>query len=311
MDFTLVSAVALLMAAATPENVSIPGPDGALSGTLLDPGDDAPAIILVAGSGPTDRDGNSPLGVKGGIYKQLAETLADKGVATIRFDKRGMFKSAPALKNPNQVTLSAYAEDVHNWAKLLTDRGKPCAWVAGHSEGGLVALKAAQSPQNLCGLILLASPGRPIGVLLREQMGRQLPESVMTEVEEVLVKLEAGERADVEGKPAPIPMLFNPAVQDFLIDLATNDPAELAGAIDLPMLIIHLEEDLQVVKADADALGNARADATRIDLDRVNHVFKTVAPGNALANQMSYSNAEMEIDPRVGEAIASFVKASR
>ena len=87
------AAAALLAIAATPAGVevTVAGPQGALAGTLLDPGKDAPAILMIPGSGPTDRDGNNPLGVKGGVYRQLAEGLAAKGVATLRVHSRAIF----------------------------------------------------------------------------------------------------------------------------------------------------------------------------------------------------------------------------
>jgi len=138
---------ALLATAASPAGVevTISGPQGALAGTLLDPAKDAPAILMIPGSGPTDRDGNNPLGVKGGVYRQLAEGLAAKGVATLRIDKRGLFGSKAAVADPNDVTIAAYAADAHAWVDMLRAKtGRSCVWLLGHSEGSLVALKAAQ-----------------------------------------------------------------------------------------------------------------------------------------------------------------------
>ena len=144
---------------------------GALSGVMLRPETSTASILIIPGSGPTDRDGNNRLGVKGSPYKRLAEGLASKGLTTVRIDKRGMFGSSRAMADANAVTISDYASDVHAWAKVIREQtGVPCVWVAGHSEGGLVALASSQNPDGLCGLILLASPGRPVGEVLREQL---------------------------------------------------------------------------------------------------------------------------------------------
>ena len=115
----MIALAALALLAATPTaavaplEVIAPGPQGPLAGTLLDPDPKAPAILIIPGSGPTDRDGNNPAGVAGGPYRQLAEALAAKGIATLRIDKRGMFGSKAALADPYRSTTSGYADDVH------------------------------------------------------------------------------------------------------------------------------------------------------------------------------------------------------
>ena len=295
---------------AEPQEIRIDGPAGPVVGTLTDPGADAPAIVWIAGSGPTDRDGNSPAGVTGGVYKQLAETLAAEGVAMLRFDKRGMFASESAIADANDVTLAGYADDARGFVEALRAAGRDCVWLAGHSEGGIVALtEAARNPDGLCGVLLVASPGRPIGPILREQLGAQLPPPMMAQAETAIASLEAGERVDVSDMAGPLKGLFNPAVQDYLIELATNDPADLARQVAVPMLIVSLDEDIQVGGADADALSAAQPGATRVDVPGVNHVFKPVEAGaGRMMNVMTYANADLAIDPAVAAAIAAFVK---
>ena len=123
--------------------VVIAGPRGSLAGTLIDPARNAPAVLLIPGSGPTDRNGDNRAGISGGIYRQLAEQLAVRGVATLRIDKRGMFGSRAAVADPNAVTVADYVTDVRSWvgaARAAT--GAKCVWLLGHSEGGIVALSA-------------------------------------------------------------------------------------------------------------------------------------------------------------------------
>ena len=129
--------------AQTSSEITAPGPIGALHGTLLKPDAPGPVVLIVPGSGPTDRDGNNPLGVKAQPYKLLAEALAAKGIASVRIDKRGLFGSKGAVDDPNAVTIAGYADDVRAWVKAArAATGAPCVWLVGPSEGGLVVLAA-------------------------------------------------------------------------------------------------------------------------------------------------------------------------
>ena len=157
LGFTLAA-----LAAVTVE-VTVPGPKGDLAGTFVDAGKGSPIVLIIPGSGPTDRDGNNPLGVKAAPYRLLAEALAAKGVSTVRADKRGMFGSKDAIADANAVSIADYASDAHQWVDALRKRtGAKCVWLLGHSEGAIVALAAGQQPQGLCGLILVAGPGRKL-----------------------------------------------------------------------------------------------------------------------------------------------------
>ena len=85
----LLLAAALAAAPPAERPITAPGPLAPLAGTLADAGKGAPVLLIIPGSGPTDRDGNSPLGVKAGTYRLLAEALAARGVSSVRIDKRG------------------------------------------------------------------------------------------------------------------------------------------------------------------------------------------------------------------------------
>src|SRR4029453_6197659 len=157
--------VAALAAAQPAERaVTAPGPGGPLAGTLVDAGSGSPVILIIPGSGPTDRDGNNPLGVKASPYRLLAAALSKKGVSTVRIDKRGMFGSKRAVVDANRVRIADYARDTHAWiSSIRRVTGASCVWVLGHSEGGLVALTAAQRPAGIWGVITVAAGGRKIG----------------------------------------------------------------------------------------------------------------------------------------------------
>lgn len=306
MAMTMLAAAALLASA----QVTIPGPRGPLAATLLEPSRGAPALIIIPGSGPTNRDGDNPAGVAGGVYRQLAEQLAARGVTTLRIDKRGMFGSKAAIADPNAVRIANYARDVHGWARYLRARGKRCVWLAGHSEGGLVALAAAQRPEGLCGLVLLGAPGRPLGTVLRAQLKPQLPPDMYASAAAAIARLERRERVDPATVPTPVASLFSPALQGFMTDLLTTEPARLAAATRVPMLVVQGDHDLQVGVEDARILAAAHRGAKLVVVPGINHLWRR-APLDRAANFATYRNASLPVDPAVADAIAVFVKAKR
>ena len=299
----------LALAASEPVEVQIAGPEGPVVGTLSGP-NDGPAMVLIPGSGPTDRNGDNPMGLTGGVFVQLAEALNAEGIAVLRYDKRGMFGSQAAIADGNAVTLGAYADDARGFVDLLRDRGRECVWLAGHSEGGVVALtEAARNPEGLCGVLLIATPGRPLLDVIEAQLSAQLPPAMMGPVAEGLASLRAGKTFDVETLAPPLRAMFNPGVQPYLIDAGNADPAALAGQVSVPMLILSFDEDIQVVEEDADALSAGQPGATRVDLPNVNHAFKPVAAGaDRMTNVATYADADLKIDPAIADTIVAFVK---
>ncbi|WP_312220073.1 alpha/beta fold hydrolase [Brevundimonas sp.] len=304
------AAALLLSPVSTPvESPSSPAP---LHGTLLTPeGETRAAAVIIPGSGPTDRDGNSPqFGIQAATYRLLAEGLAERGVATVRIDKRGIGESAAAGPSEADLRFSAYTEDARAWAaETATKTGRPCAWLIGHSEGALVALAAvAAKPEGegddkICGLVLLSGAGRPAGVVLREQLNA-LPEPLKTEAYAAVDELEAGRT--VADPPASLAALFRPSVQPYLISWLTLDPAKLAAAYDGPVFIGQGTTDIQVTIADAEALKIAQPRAELAIWDGVNHVLK-VTPAERAANVATYMDPAQPLAPGVVEAVADFM----
>lgn len=321
----LVALAASLGAAAQPaadlreRPIEARGPLGPLKGTLLVPGKaGAPVVLIVPGSGPTDRDGNNPMGVNAATYKLLAQDLAARGVATVRIDKRGMFGSAKAVADANAVTIPDYVSDVHSWVGAIRrTTGVPCVWVLGHSEGGLVALAAAQGgneAQGICGLVLVAAPGRPLGQVLRDQLRDQWRTNpanapILDQALAAITRLEGGARVDPASLHPALQPLFNEAVQGFLISAFAQDPAKLVAATKKPVLVLQGERDLQVAVQDARLLAQANPTAQLVLLPDTNHVLKAVVTDDPAANMATYANPGQPLAPGVVDAVVRFVAA--
>lgn len=302
-----------LLAGPVSSEVTLPAQPAPLHGTLSAPDSPAAVAVILPGSGPTDRDGNSPMGVSASTYRLLAEGLAAQGIATVRIDKRGIAASAAAGPAEADLRFDAYVADARAWAAEAARRtDKPCAWLIGHSEGALVALKAVEGFPNadndkVCGLVLLSGAGRPAGVVLREQLEKGLPEPLKAPAFAALTELEAGRT--VADPPPALTALFRPSVQPYLISWLPLDPAALLAAYDGPVFIGQGTTDLQVGIADAQALAAADPRATLKLWDGVNHVLKT-APAARSANLATYADPALPLAPGVAEDVGAFIRAN-
>jgi pimeloyl-ACP methyl ester carboxylesterase len=309
--FWMASATAAAQSREVP--IEAPGPLGPLKGTLQSPvKPESPVVLIVPGSGPTDRDGNNPLGIRASTYKLLAGELAAKGVASVRVDKRGMFGSAAAITDANAVTIADYAADVRSWVEAIRRQtGAACIWVLGHSEGGLVALAAGPSGNDICGLILVATPGRRAGDVLRQQLQSNPANApVLDQARAAIDALENGRKVEIANMhPALVP-LFQPSVQSFLIHLFAIDPAGLIAGYKKPILILQGERDIQVGVADARRLKQAAPWARLVLLPDTNHVLKPVATDDRAANIATYGDPALPLAPHVTEAIATFIASA-
>lgn len=293
-------------------DISTVGPTGELRGAYIPAAEGRPVVLIVPGSGPTDRDGNSPLGIRAAPLRLLAEALAIRGIGSVRIDKRGMFGSAGAAADANAVTIGAYADDVAAWVDAARQRsGAPCIWLLGHSEGGMVALVAGQSNPDICGVVTISAAGRPLAIVLREQLAAQLSGTPLLDPALAGIgRLERGERVEPADIPAPLMGLLAPSVQGFLIDFMARNPSELAAALTVPMLIVQGDADIQSGVADAQALAAANPRARLVILPGVNHVLKSVATNDRAANIASYANGDLPLDPNVASVIDDFLTAA-
>ncbi|NTZ81773.1 alpha/beta hydrolase [Burkholderia metallica] len=294
-------------------DIEAPGPAGPLKGTLLSPtADDVPVVLIVPGSGPTDRNGNNPYGIQASTYRLLAEGLLDQGIASVRIDKRGLYGSASAIADADDVTIDDYAADVRAWMTAIRTRtGARRIWVLGHSEGGLVALSAARQTADICGLILVSTPGRPLGQVLAEQLlSNPAYAAVLGNAMSILESLEAGKTVDAAGIDPALMPLFRPQVQRFLMSELAIDPAALLAGYTKPVLIVQGARDIQVGVQDAQRLKDANPRARLTVVANANHVLKTVHTGALDENLAAYSNPDLPLANGVVEAISAFVHES-
>lgn len=290
--------------------IEAPGPHGALAGTLLGEGGGRPVVLIVPGSGPTDRDGNNPYGVTAAPYRLLAEALAARGIASVRIDKRGTFGSKAAVADANAVTIADYAADVHAWAGAIRARtGASCVWVLGHSEGGLVALAAAQSPANLCGLILVATAGRPVGAVMREQF-RANPANapLQSQFDAIITALETGKPVYPAARHPGLANVFPPQLDSYWRSLMSYDPTRLIAAYSGKVLLVQGTRDIQVSVADARALAAAQPHAALALVDGANHVLKHVMSDDRQANLVTYGDPSLPLADGIVAPIAAMVK---
>ena len=317
----LLAALVLTMATAAPAPagaspvesfIVAPGPVGSLKGTMLAPASGGPVVLIIPGSGPTDRDGNNGRGVKGSIYQHLAEGLAASGITSVRIDKRGMFASGGAVVDATAVTIADYATDVRSWtASIRQQTGARCVRLLGHSEGGLVALVAAKQGGDYCGLILSATAGRPIGQALREQLKTNpAMKPFMAQALAAIATLEAGKHVDTTTMSIGLLPLFRPEVQDFAISELSYDPAALIAGFAKPVLILQGGRDIQISEQDARRLKQADPKAKLVVLPDTNHVLKPVKSDDRAANVAAYADPALPLATKVVETIAGFITAN-
>jgi pimeloyl-ACP methyl ester carboxylesterase len=300
----------------TDANVIIPGLGFNLSGTLtMPPGVGRlrhPSVVLVAGSGQGERD-EVVAGVP--IFAQIAGALAQQGFAVLRYDKRGVGQSGGRSE---RVTLQDYADDLTTAVKWMA--GRPDidprnVAVAGHSEGGAVAMLAAAHEKKISRLILIAAPGRPGSELILDQQRHVLdvmktPETERQAKIELQKKIQAAVIADKgwEGIPAE---LRAQADSTWFRSLLLFDPAKVMPRVKQPVLIIQGDLDTQVAPANADTLAElarARKKAGPVEvlqLPGLNHLLVPATTGEV----SEYGTLkDKKVAPAVTAAIVDWLK---
>ena len=283
---------------------------GELFGSLLLPKSDTPVpvVLIISGSGPTDRDGNNPDGGRNDSLKRLAWVLAKHNIASVRYDKRGVAASLAATPDERNLTLDAYVSDAQAWGRKLKDDPRFGKLILlGHSEGALIASLAAPSV-DAAAVISLSGSARPIDQVVRQQLSNHLPPPLMLRSNELLDSLKAGKTDD--NVPPPLQAIFRPSVQPYLISLFRQDPAAAFAKLKMPALIIQGSNDIQVGVNDARMLKAAKPDAELALIEGMNHVMRIV-PNDVKRQLASYRDPQLPLAAELGTRILGFIDAIR
>jgi pimeloyl-ACP methyl ester carboxylesterase len=279
---------------------------GELSGTLLLPKSETPVpiVLIIAGSGPTDRDGNNPEGGRNDSMKRLARILAKHNIASVRYDKRGVAASKAATPDERNLSIEAYVADAQAWGqKLKADPRLGQLVLLGHSEGALVAALAAEKA-GAAAVISVAGTGRPVDEVLRDQLQYRLPPPLLQRANQLIDEIKAGKTDD--NVPAELEVVFRPSVQPYLISLFRQDPAAAFGKLKVPALIIQGRNDIQVGVGDAQLLQKAKPDADLALIEGMNHVLRIV-PNDIKRQMASYKDPQLPLSSELSTRILGFI----
>ncbi len=308
LSLTLLTGLFCSLAQATvlQRPISLDTGNGELFGSLLLPKSDTPVpvVLIISGSGPTDRDGNNPDGGRNDSLKRLAWVLAKHNIASVRYDKRGVAASLAATPDERNLSVEAYVADAVAWShKLAADPRLGPLILLGHSEGALIASLAA--PQaNAAAVISLSGSARPIDQVLRQQLSNRLPPQLMLRSNELLDSLKAGRLDD--NVPAQLQVIFRPSVQPYLISLFRQNPAQAFAALKMPALILQGSHDIQISVDDARQLKAAKPDAELALIEGMNHVMRIV-PNDVKRQLASYQNPDLPLAAELGTRILRFI----
>ncbi len=287
------------------EPIGLETKTGKIEGTLLCPPavKKMPVVLLIAGSGPTDRNGNNPMMTNNSL-KMLAEGLFEKGIAVVRFDKRGIAESKDAGLQEVDLRFESYVKDVEEWVELLKKDGRFSeVHILGHSEGSLIGMIAAQKEES-GKFISLAGVGSPAGEILREQLKAQ-PPMVLQMALPFIEKMERGETVD--DVPQMLQALFRPSVQPYMISWFKYDPKKEIAKLNKPILIIQGTTDIQVTISDAEKLADANKKARKYIIEGMNHILKEVEIDRQ-KNLQTYSMPDLPLKEGLIDIIVAFIK---
>ena len=277
---------------------------GAIDAVLTTPPDveRPPVVLLIAGSGSTDHDGNGPQ-IKPATLKKLSEQLVARKIATLRYDKRGAGGWKPEFGRPEDFRFKDFVEDAVALVNYLRGSGKfSQVSVAGHSEGGLVAILTARRVP-IDRLVLLVTAARRQGDLVKAQLEKKLSPDRLQPIVQAIDAIMAGQIVD----PPPQGLAIAPSMQPGIASAFTEDPIDPLKLIERPTLIIGGGHDLQVARLDFVALSAASPLAKTVWLPDMNHVLVDVTDEND--NLAAYNEPERALDPIMVDSVANFILA--
>jgi len=275
-----------------------------IDGTLTIPEniENPPLVILIQGSGPTDRDGNQMM-MKNDASKKIAHQLAENGIASYRFDKR-IFKMNKFNIKEADLRFEDFVTDVNSILEYFkADKNFDKIILAGHSEGSLIGMLAAQEGADA--FISLAGPGRSIDKIVVEQLAKQseeLSENARQAFDEM------GKTGSTSNYSPYLESIFRPSVQPYIHSWMKYDPALEIAKLEVPILIINGSFDLQVDSTDAEILNAAAPNSKLVILKNMNHIFREIK-GENLENTKAYNEPNRPLHPELIPVLTDFIKS--
>jgi pimeloyl-ACP methyl ester carboxylesterase len=279
---------------------------GNLEGSLSLPGQKTgiPVVLIIAGSGPTDRNGNNEE-MQNNSLKLLAEELNKNGIAALRYDKRGVGQSSDVNKDEMEMRPETFVQDVRGWIDLLAeDKRFTKIIVAGHSEGSLFGMLAAIENKKVKGYISIAGAGRPIDVILREQFSN-VPANVKEIIYGMLDKLKKGD--SLTNVPPILYSVFRPSIQPYMRAWMKYDPQAEIKKLTIPILVIAGTTDIQVKEIDAQLLAKAQPKAELRIIKNMNHVLKDCDTLNKELQMLTYNNPDLPLNKEFSKEFTDFI----
>ena len=292
------------------EEVSIIVNGSNIRGTLEVPKSDHPVdiVLLIAGSGPTDRDGNTPLlQGKNNSLKMLTDLFAKNGIASLRYDKRGIGASDKVIEN--DLSFDMYVNDAVEWIKYLkNDKRFSRIIIAGHSEGSLIGMIAG-TKIGIDKYISLCGAGYPAYSIIAEQLKNAgLSKEELEQNDKILDSLRNGLNIKNIPKNPIFKSLYRTSVQKYIIAWFKYDPATVISELNIPVLIIGGTTDIQIDVKDAVILSKASPKSELVIVEDMNHILKEVATKDRALNFASYSNPELGLSDQLCKSLISFIK---
>jgi fermentation-respiration switch protein FrsA (DUF1100 family) len=275
-----------------------------IDGTLTFPENikNPPLVILIQGSGPTDRDGNQMM-MKNDASKKIAHQLAENGIASYRFDKR-IFKMNKFQIKEADLRFEDFVTDVNSILEYFkADKNFDKIILAGHSEGSLIGMLAAQ--QRVDAFISLEGPGRSIDKIVVEQLAKQsdeLSENARQAFDEM------GKTGSTTNYSPYLESIFRPSVQPYIASWMKYDPALEIAKLEIPILIINGSLDLQVDTTDAEILNAAAPNSKLVILKNMNHIFREIK-GENLENTKAYNEPNRPLHPELIPVLTDFINS--
>ena len=306
--FFLIIFFAQINFAQTESFLSLKTESGTLYGTMQVPDNknNIPLVILVPDS-KTDNSFDENL--QNQAFKSLADSLSLRGIASIRYDKRGFGKSAVASRNGANLSIEIFVSDLNGWVNRFAANKKFTEIIlVGHGEGALVAVICAAENKNVRKFVSLEGAGLPRADILREQMQIQFEQQPQLReiAENYIKKLSKGEIID-ELVPQKLFKYFPPNLNRFFISWFKYNPQTEIAKLKIPVLIIQGDADAQVSMSNANLLAQANVNAKKIVINEMNHVFRKCSSTHPLSQYSANCKPDAPIKSELCRAIAEFI----